>query len=877
MKGGKRKMDNEAELQTSVEFYKTRATRMSTMLRQKSEENKLMAAQIAKLDQDKARLAAENAAHAGRELLREDERKEQNATIARLRIQVRGHHEIDPGFDPTPPQCSDSGGVPSDANGEKQMKTWLRTARFALRKCFPDPVKLHIVLRKLAASDLTASDVCELLKLRKQGLRDCIPEDFLATIIRVGQQEYRDFLQANITPELAENLCKTLLLSRAKYERLNAKLFQTMSRKDDGELGYVSLKFNGVSAPSLPSRYARDKYKEEIAEAFEHESQDDGLSTSLNLRKVIKAAVLVSMDQGYLAIVDGHVKQLDGRDVQVMKYTDTANQFKGMKVTASAVQLPDGSSTPNSPFHTSEYALYEGGDGYEDIILLGRHEVEQANELLGNLNLDLGPLMLPVHGPLRDGEAREVVPTDVTCLMEFSLGGDQSHANAMNGLAGCNCSHPCIYCECSKHDMCDLNFGESSCVTRTRERIMLLAHTALGTCPGCEKQIVQKGDVVDPNQQCELAIEGDAQPDVPAKFKVLARPRFPVTWTSLHKGVVYGRTPPYNTDPDNWITCILHLNLCIVRGLFTKTIVAELGKVPQAEGKEKVAFTKQVDAMAELLCAAGLRMKKSKLTKTKGMEVGKYDERLKNSGLGGRDAEYVMNAYDSILMMMYPEKICGPWVPDDILFEDDDSFDAFYQHAERDTEFSSPAVKNALLVRRAWFMWDRTWKLLNSPMDFPKQQSYTLEEVKKVWAQRASAVETYAIAFINSWVAAVGSTQGLYLHVLARHIPEQIRKYGDLRTRQTQGLEHCHHCRKEVGTHATNRKQGERLAQMLAHSSMKRAVMQQDEVTRCVIRGERLAKSKGRFAKRHLAKHLRLQEIKQTLFAKSELCIDVVV
>ena len=56
--------------------------------------------------------------------------------------------------------------------------------------------------------------------------------------------------------------------------------------------------------------------------------EDDGLSTSVNLRKVLKEDVPASIRQGFFLITCGEVRQLDGRRVQVMQYTDTANQFK---------------------------------------------------------------------------------------------------------------------------------------------------------------------------------------------------------------------------------------------------------------------------------------------------------------------------------------------------------------------------------------------------------------------------------------------------------------------------------------------------------------------------------------------------------------------
>ena len=56
-----------------------------------------------------------------------------------------------------------------------------------------------------------------------------------------------------------------------------------------------------------------------------------------------------------------------------------------------------------------------------------------------------------------------------------------------------------------------------------------------------------------------------------------------------------------------------------------------------------------------------------------------------------------------------------------------------------------------------------------------------------MWAERADEVELLAHEYVKGWVASVGKTQGLYLHILLRHIPEETRKWGDLRVRSPQG------------------------------------------------------------------------------------------
>ena len=845
------------QLRKSCEFYKNRAQ----LIASKFED--LLASRDAKVNDLATQLHQHHESSqnvlAGMQYLHDDQIASLQAEIAGLHVRLQSESEPLQ-FDPVPPASGRSGGVPLSGNNNREAENrWQKclreamvVARSSLSKSFPEPEWRRAVFLQIAAEDLTPEDFRTLLAKRPDKL-DCIPEKFLDDTVRQGQTDFRDYMQSFLTPELGENLCKTLLLSRKKYERMNEKIFGTITQDENGRIKSTPQMFNGVLAPQLPGRHKRAEYRRMILEAFEHEVEDDGLSTSLNVRLVLVASIKQSLLQGYMQVVDGWVKQLNGQDPQVMKYTDTANQFKGMKVTASAVQLPYGSSAPNSPFHTSEYALYEGGDGYEDLTTLGRWEVAQANDLLAQPILDLGPLLIHLEGPLLPGATRDSVMMNVRCMMNFNIGGDQSHSNSSNCLSGCNCSNPCVYCEATKDEMCSLDW-EKTWGVRTRRRIMLLAHTVVGVCPGCKMEIVAEEQlVVNPNLQCVIAAEGDDEPGLPHKFVDLNK-RPSVTWTSLHLGVVYGRTPPYEVDPDNWILCLLHLNLCIVRGLFERTIVLEIGKLPR-DG----SFEKLVDAFADLLRVAGLRMKKSKLKRT-GKQVDTFDERLKNSGMGGRDAENVMNARVALLKLMFPEATRGPYIPDETLFASEKSFHEFYEAAEEYTDLNLAAIRKALDVRRAWHTWDTLWKLLQTGMDYPggDVSMLTLEEVKQVWAKRADEVEVMAKAFLAHWVSAHKATQGLYLHHVARHLPDQIRKFGDLRNRQTQGLEHCHHTRKEVGTHATNRKPGERLETMMAHSTVKRALLQGDELERLVGQAEDNRKSKARYGKRVMAKQDRL-------------------
>jgi hypothetical protein len=62
-------------------------------------------------------------------------------------------------------------------------------------------------------------------------------------------------------------------------------------------------------------------------------------------------------------------------------------------------------------------------------------------------------------------------------------------------------------------------------------------------------------------------------------------------------------------------------------------------------------------------------------------------------------------------------------------------------------------------------------------------------------------VQQLADEFRVLWHKAVGSTLGLYIHMLHEHFADMVRLVGNLRPYQAQGLEHLHSFRKEVMRH----------------------------------------------------------------------------
>jgi hypothetical protein len=202
----------------------------------------------------------------------------------------------------------------------------------------------------------------------------------------------------------------------------------------------------------------------------------------------------------------------------------------------------------------------------------------------------------------------------------------------------------------------------------------------------------------------------------------------------------------------------------------------------------------------------------AKLAK-KSKKLDQYDLAFKQTSLTGRAGETIRRVHPALIKIIMPDAVCGPWVPDEVLFGPDAT--AAVTSAIEAAQ-SKEAAEQRFAVRGAWHEWGECWKLLNKPMDHSDSSLH----FRDVWAARAEEVQVATKLFVTKHIAAVGMTEGLYLHILHRHVADQIRRRGDLRVRQSQGLEHCHKIRKTIGVQATNRKPGQRLETMLTHTQV---------------------------------------------------------
>lgn len=169
---------------------------------------------------------------------------------------------------------------------------------------------------------------------------------------------------------------------------------------------------------------------------------------------------------------------------------------------------------------------------------------------------------------------------------------------------------------------------------------MLLAHSEVGICPGCNMEIVDRA-VADFDKEVRLAKPGDIAPrknEWEGGMFELGEKGY--TWLQAHFGVMYGTYPLVNIKPMDWVICLLHLNLRIVGSLFKELIVEKIG-LNALDGQD------QQEQLFDLLKSAHINMKKKKLArKPNTLQAAQQYSKL---SLCGSEALIMMGIYPKLL------------------------------------------------------------------------------------------------------------------------------------------------------------------------------------------------------------------------------------
>ena len=639
--------------------------------------------------------------------------------------------------------------------------------------------------------------------------------DVLRALRCEGAREFAQALEQHWSVDNCATIKYFNYLSRYKYNDVRLRLSSAW-RRDEG--GWVRCEGPyGVEFPRLCSRYKIDMYAGMAREEAGITKFAEGRGVLCDLRKLLEACVLQAVKDGYFRIENGKVVQADGRDPEVMFFMDAANHHRSVKVTAAAVLLPEGCENPMAPSNNHEFALVEADDGATSFASVAKPLADVTNDILDDPELD--GLSFPGH----EGA--------LSCSLRPFLGGDQKFFTGAFCVSSCNGPYPCGFCECPK---AELHRTDKTYPKRTRKRIDLLAHARLGKCPGCTLDIVER--VTNKKTQTKLLTSTS---HVPTK-KVGGKSHL-----QAHLGICAGQQCTFNCEPADFVICMLHARLCIVGSLFTRTIVQQVGKLKEAykqAGCGDGAEYDPADLVVKCLDKYGMAMKASKIKDQTAKKVDKMNMEYTSFSFVGRDSEILTGAHTDLLKIIYPEAMTGPWLSESVAHGDDDASIAARSRAEAKSR-NEEAHRQLLRARRAWHAWIKLFKVWDSDLT-----------AGSTWSSRADEVKRLADIFAEKHVAACGATEGLYLHLIPAHVPDQIRKWGDMRRRESQGLEHCHSIRKTIGKMCSNKKKSQRMQTILTHVTIIDSLLREESSRISSLHEKRKAAK----LKRHYAKVKRL-------------------
>jgi hypothetical protein len=271
----------------------------------------------------------------------------------------------------------------------------------------------------------------------------------------------------------------------------------------------------------------------------------------------------------------------------------------------------------------------------------------------------------------------------------------------------------------------------------------------------------------------------------------------------------------FNIAPEEWCTCIMHMNLRVIGVMVVKGIFDKLGTNGNAQA--------QAEQMYEIFEKIGLYIKNNKLKKkTKKLDAYGFQK----FSFCGSDAFLIDRAMPSLIEIVYPTDCLAK---------------------------NPQARKDRTNVENFQKEWHQIWTLLNLPLPYNGTDT-----TKQVRYARAQEVRTLANKFRKTWIAAFGSTKHVYLHRLVAHVPGEIEVFGDLSKRQTQGLEHTNKIRKGLSRGGTNRQKKDATGTVLAKVLVRHKTRRLWDEGVVMVRNEKMKQQRIRRAK---AKMERLQKM----------------
>jgi hypothetical protein len=618
----------------------------------------------------------------------------------------------------------------------------------------------------------------DIRSLSANSLLDIVSPKVADKLQQAGAKRFCDSVQAHWSTLLCANIKFGSTLSRSKYNTIRKEL----SCAWDGNRGIsVHQECLGVKFPRIASRYMIDKFVGEVKDELGLREFGEGLGACVDVRKLLAANTMESVEREWFSVENGRVYDQFGKDPEVIFMADGCTAHKGMKVTACGLVFPHGSAHPMSPHHTMEFACAECGDNNASLQGVGRPMVDIVNNLIANPEVVAG--FLPDDSP-------------VTCRFRVRATGDLAFQCVSACISTCNGPASCPYCVCPKQE---LDKRGKQHAPRTRHGILQRAHRVVGLCPCCGLMVTDTADgrKLNPKKETPL-LHGPVDKELPVphakRGKTAGGDR--ITHLSLHDGISPGQAPPFDFEPDDWAACLLHARLCQVGGMFRRSVLSAITN--NEHGRE----------LWEFLDGRGFEMKKKYFEKSK-KKLDYANLEFKSFGMAGSDTELLTELSDEMLALVYRREDRGPWVPNSVLFGDTPAARKAFEEFRDAAEDSDCGETFGQLCKARWLWkrWKDLWRALNQDPG----------ETQAEWNAHADRVQALANVYVDAHIDLCQHTEGLYLHLLWAHVPDMIRRFGDLRLRQTQGLEHRHKLRKRYGLEASNRRKGQRIKTILTH------------------------------------------------------------
>lgn len=271
-------------------------------------------------------------------------------------------------------------------------------------------------------------------------------------------------------------------------------------------------------------------------------------------------------------------------------------------------------------------------------------------------------------------------------------------------VTGCNTSQPCPYCELERGKMCETK-ADIKGQPRSFERSALLAHANTGKCPGCKMDIV--AEVTDPTKQMPLAKPGDRPPASKEwEGSLWDLSEKGLSWSEIHKGTAYGKTWMFRLGANQWIICLLHMNLRVIGEMFKQFVI------------QKITTDEQQDQIFALCKKASFNVKKKKLQRSP--NTLKAGQVFKRFSMVGSEAITVQEIMEDFLKVVNPVNKKGK---------------------------RSKAYENCC---KCIELWREVWELLHSEVS----------DSQEARDEMAGKVEAKGIEFVEAWIVAHKRTQG---------------------------------------------------------------------------------------------------------------------